>query len=432
MISRRLRFWAIAAGSLLASPSVAQVDEGLIVQPVIPQGFNRGRNVSVFEEPRPSYDANGIRIGSMRLYPRIETGAGVTTNTYLTSQNPTTSPYIYTYGLVRLISGWSRHSLQITGSTTQREYIGESQRNESLWSIDAAGRLDVYSSFTINADLNASRNVENLFTGEVSPTVAALSHYRRNFASAQATYEAGRIRMFALIDSADLNFSNVPLRTGGVVNQSDRNRHISRLTGQFEYARTPSISLFAQVSGERTAYDHDLLSGLPNLDSKAVRFLVGVNIDIASRIRGTIGMGYSIRNYDADLYKSVHGLSVESKIEFFPTDRLTIGLSNERTLEDSSIGSRSPYWNLHFQLRTDYELLRNLILSAAGDYSRQTYIDNSYSSNTYRALVAARYLASRRINLKASVNYSQRMSNNPAVVGSLNETRVEAGIAYQL
>jgi hypothetical protein len=429
------RLWkalAVPAGLFVATPAVAQVDEDLLIQPEVPQNFDRGRNISVIERPRPGYSALGVTLGGFRLFPRVETSAGATSNTYLTSQDPTASAYAAEQVSAKLVSLWSRHSLQLTAATTQRFYFGQSKRNENRWLADAAVRVDVYHSFKIETDLNASQSVENLFSGAVSPTVAALSSYRRYFASFKGTYTEGRFRAFALTDYTIYNYSQVPLLTGGLLDQSDRNRRIARVTGQIEYARTPSISIFAQLSGERTTYDRDLLSGLPNLDSKAARLLFGANIDIAARIRGTIGVGYSARDYDASLYKSVHGLSVESQLQFFPSDRLTIGLTSQRTLNDSSIGTRQPYWNTQFDLRGDYELLRNLIVALTGDFSRQSYIDNPLESETYQANLSVRYLASRRVNLRGAVSYGQRTSNNTVLLGSLHEARFEAGIAYQL
>ncbi|SFG20337.1 hypothetical protein SAMN05518801_11048 [Novosphingobium sp. CF614] len=430
------RLWTILAAPIgivvVVVPASAQVDGDLIVQPAIPQDFNRDRNVSVTERPQPDYSPLGVPLGGFKLYPRIETGAGGTSNTYYTLQDKIASPFLYVQGSARLASSWSRHLLRITATATQRDYIGESRRNENQWSLDAFGRLDVYHSLTIEADAKASRQTENLFSGAVTSTVAALSHYRRNFASLKTTYTQGRLRTFALLDYTNLSYSNAPLLTGDIFDASSRNRHVVRLTGQLEYARSPSVSLFAQLGGARTVYDHDPLSGLPRTNSKEARLLVGTNVDIAGRVRGTIGLGYSIRDYDASVYRPVRGLSVEAQLEAFPTDRLTIGLSSERTIEDSTVGSRAPYWNSEFGLRVDYELLRNCIITATGEYSRQSYLDSSRKNNIYRMGTAARYSVSRRMSLRGAISYSQRSSSNNADLGSANEARIEAGIAYQL
>jgi hypothetical protein len=422
----------LPASVFVATPAAAQVGESLTVQLDVPQDFDRGRNISVLEQPRPDYAPVGVAVGALRLYPRVESGGGGTSNTYLTSTDAVAAPYVYLQPSARLASGWSRHFLQISGTTTLRDYVGEARRNERLWDVGARGRLDVRRSFKVESEVNTSRNVENLFSGEVVSTVAALSRFRRDLASVKATYTGGQMRTFALLDYTSFQFAPVLLASGGVRDQSDRNRHITRLTGQFEYARTPSVALFMQLSGSRTEYSHGLLTGSPNLNSGAIRLLGGANVDIAGGLRGTIGLGYSIRDFDASSYKTIRGLSVETKVDAFPSPRLTVGLIGQRTIQDSPLGRGTPYWNTRFNLHADYELLRNIILSASGDHSRQRYIDSSLRGGTYRATASGRYIVSRRISLKSSLNYSHQSSNNTFVLGSLNEARIEAGVAYQM
>lgn len=423
----------LPASLLAASPAGAQVGEELIVQPQIRQGYDRGRNFSVDETPRPDYAALGTRFGGMIVYPRLETGTGATTNTYLVDSDPVASPFVYVRPSGRIVSDWARHELRVTGTATLRDYVGESRRNERVWNVGAEGRLDIRRAITVEADVNSSRTFENVFSGEVTPTIAALSQVRQDFASLQGTYTSGRGRAFVVTDYSEARFSPVRLLAGGTRDQSDRDRSIARLTGQLEYARSPSISLFGQLSGSRTRYDRDLLTGGPNLSSDAARLLVGANFDIAGRVRGTFGIGYSIRDFNAASYDAIRGLSVESRIQTFPLRRLTLTAVGERSIEDAAVErNRRPFWNTRLSLRADYEVLRNLIVNATGSYSRQRYLDTRLRGGIYGAGIGGRYLASRRVNLLGSLSYSGRSSNDTQLLGGVNEGRVELAIAYQL
>jgi hypothetical protein len=415
----------IAPVGLLVATSAAAQDQdlqgGLIVQPAIPQGLNRGRNVSVNEQARPDYTPLGVPIGAMILSPRLEVGGGATNNAYFNPNRSVASVFLLQRASATLNSQWSRHSLRLSASDINREYIGESRRNEHLWSADAAGRLDIGRALQISANVNASRNLENLFSTEVSPTIAALSEYRRDYASIQASYTQGRVRSFVLLDRAEFRFEPVPLIAGGEIDQGNRDRKITRLTGQVEYARSPSVSFFTQLSVTRTNYDQDLRSGLPNAESKTARLLGGVNVDIAGQVRGTIGVGYSIRNYDSHLYRDIRGLSAEIDVDTFPTSRLTIGMNAQRRIQDSARGNLRPSFNTSIGLHADYELLRNFILSGATNYSHQRT-----SGDAYGASASGRFLASRRVSLRSTVRYNRRSA------GSVSEARIEAAIGYQL
>lgn len=407
---------------LVATSALAQdLDSDLTIQPAVGQDFSRGRNVSVTEQPRPDYRPIGILIGSMQLNPGVQIGAGATSNTYLSPSDGTGSVFLYQQASARLTSAWSRHSLQLSGSTTNREFLGQARRNEHLWDVSASGRLDINRAVQIDGSVNSARRFENLFSGEVTPTVAALSQYRRDYAMLKSTYTQGRIRTFVMVDGAKFRFLPVGLRNGGSLDQSDRDRAVTRITGQVEYARSPSVAFFAQVSGTRIAYNESEALGTPRQNSKSARFLGGVNVDIAGRIRGTIGLGYTIRNYDSALYDNISGLSGEIQLETFPTQRLTFGLQARRAIEDISLGASRPSLNTRASVTVDYELLRNFIINASAGYTHQPR-----SGDVYRTSAGGRYLLSRRLSLDANAFYSRRLSN------SVNEARIQASLSYQL
>jgi hypothetical protein len=421
------------AAILVASPAAAQIGDGLIVQSQIRQAYDRGRNVSVEDMPRPDYTPLGLRIGSFILNPRVDAGIGGTTNTYAVAANEVASPSVYVRPSVGVSSDWAMHQLKIAGSTTFRNYIGESRRNERLWNVDATGRLDFGRGVTVIAEASAAQAVESLFTGEVTSDIGALSRTRRDFVSLQGTYTAGRGRAFVVGDYTDLRFGSVPLISGGIRDQSDRDRRIARLTGQIEYARSPSLSLFAQLGGSRTRYDRDLLSGASNLDSKAVRLLAGANFDIAGRIRGTFGLGYSIRDFDASAYDTLSGVSLESRIQLFPLRRLTLTATAQRTIEDASLSrGLTAYWNNRASARADYEVLRNLIINASTAYSRLDYTATGLHSRIFGIGAGGRYLASRRLGFQGAITYNRRSFSERQATGPVAEGRLEVGASYQL
>lgn len=422
VLMRRIFALFLAPVALTSASVYAQeFGSGLIVQAAIPPDFNRGHNVSVREQARPDYDPIGVPIGGIVLYPRVEAGAGATTNTYLTAQDVTASPFLYQAASARLETRWSRHSFRVLTSTTNREYLGQSQRNEHLWNVNALGRLDLGKSVKVEANLASSRNFENLFSGEVVPTVAALSKYQFSMASLKTTYVEGRFRGTSIVDYNKIDFSSVPLRAGGQLDQNFRDRNIARATVQLEYAYSPSVALFGQITGSEIQYDSDPPLGRERLDSRSVRLLGGMNVDIAGSWRGNIGVGYVVRDYKSTTYDTIRGITAEFNVETFPTQRLTLGLSGRRVAEDISVGIPRPSFNSSLAVRSDYELLRNMIISAGGEYQRQ-----SRGRETIRATASGRYLASRRINIQGTLSYTERSSED------IREGRLEVSVAYQL
>ena len=427
---------ALALIAVLAAgaPVVARAQDGLVVQPAVPQGFNRDRNVSVASRPRPDYTPTGVHVGGLMFFPRLETNAGATSNAYLTQRNETAAPYISIEPSLRVASIWSRHSLQVNASGLARNYIGESRRNERQWNLGTVGEVELGRAFTVTGQASASQSFENQFSGEVDSNVAALSRFRRDFVSIRPEYTSGRVRAFLLADYADFRFAPVRLSDGTLRSQENRNRNVSRVTAQFEYARTPSISLFGQLGYVGTRFDGNV-AGVDALDSNAARAVVGVNVDLAGRARGTIGLGYSNRDYRDPTFDAVGGVIAEVQVDLFPTERFTISTGARRTVEDATFGNTTPrpFWDNRLTLGGDYELLNNLILSADAQYALQNFINEDRTNSTYRLASRARYLISRRMTLEGSLSYAKRDSRGAqAGTNNAGEGRIEAGLTYHM
>ncbi len=404
----------------------------MIVPPVVPEGYNAGRNVSVRERPRPDFEALGIRRGSFMILPNVETGVGVTSNTYLSPSDEVASPFAFLRGAVVARSNWSRHSLRVSGEGEVRRFIGQSARNEDRWLASGVGRLDVSQALTLQGTVTAERSFENQFSGEVLPTVAALSRYQKFFGSLMGRYTAGRVRGTWIVDRTSLDFRPLALRSGSFRDQSDRDRDISRATVQVEYAQTPSIAWMGQVSFARTGFENTLISGAPNRDSDAVRVLGGINLDLAGRVRGTIGFGYTNRNYRSPRYSDASGFSLESKLEFFPTDLTTVTLASRRTLEDSQIGTNGSFWNSSASFAIDHELRRNLILGASGEIGTQKTVDDGRRSESFILRGNARYLSSRRLEIRGAASYGNRLPSADFPLNRFREIRSEIGVIFKI
>ncbi len=417
----------VAAGA----PSLAYAQDGLIVQPAVPQGFNRDRNVSVQSRPRPDYTPTGIRVGGLMFFPALETSAGVTSNAYLTQENEVEAPYVGVEPSLRVNSIWSRHAIRLNASSLLRNYIGESRRNERTWRVGGEGDIELGRAFVITGEVSAAQSFENQFSGEVASNIAALSRFRRDFASLRGEYTMGRVRTFVVADYADFRFSPVRLADDSLRDQSNRDRNVSRVTGQFEYARTPSVSLFAQLGYTGTTFDGRVDS---RLDSDAGRAVAGFNLDLAGRMRGTVSVGYSVRDYRAAGYGPVKGVIAEGRLELFPTERLTVTVGARRTVEDVTSGNLEPqpFWDNRMSLGGDYELLNNLILSASGEYAFRSYLEDDRQNSTYRLAARARYLVSRRVTLDGALTYTDRSRGGVQTGNAAAEGRLEAGLTYHM
>lgn len=420
----------IACGVPATVRAQAQDNTVLVDSSPLLADYDRGRNVSVTQKPRPEYDALGIRAGSFLILPRVAVNGGATDNVYAAATNEVSDLFATLSPSFSASSDFSRHQLAIGAGASLRRYLDESTRNQDEWYANLLGRADIGSDFALTGELQASKNQESPFVGAVSSDQAALSSYQRRTAIVRGQYVASRSRVTLAYDFNDFEFDDITFASGTRLSQADRDRKIKRITAQYEYAISPSLSLYAQGSHAKTDYDRLLLNGQPNRDSKADRFIAGVKFDLSAFIRGSIGAGYLHRNYRSPIYKDINGFSFEGQIEYFPTELTTVTLRVRRVLDDSSIGSTSAFFDNQAALRVDHELRYNVIVNVNGAYTHQKYVDSPLKSDIYRLGGGARYLLTRSLQLTADVNYSGRTQND-LFGGNIKEFSGAIGIVLQ-
>ncbi len=423
---------ACLALGIAAAGSYAQAQETLLIQPTLPDDFDRGRNVSVLQRARPDYDPIGIRAGSMVILPQVTVGLGYSDNIYYAKDDKKGDGFIDVTPAFIAKSDWSRHSLMLKGSATVERYFSESLRNQTPWDLGALGTLEIGSSFRIIPELQVSRQFETPFSGETAATTAVLSSYTRGYGAIRGEYEAGQSKFTLALDKTIFDFSNIEFSDGSRLNQSDRDRDLTRITGQAQFAFTPSMAIYAQANYTDTVYDNAVLfNGDPNRDSHGYRFIGGLNFDLSGLMRGSIGVGYVKRDFKR-FYPTISGFSAEAKIEYFPSELTTVTLQARRVIEDSAIASNSGFFDTRASLGVDHELLRNLLLRLSGEYAHQDYIGLNAKSDVYRITTGAQYLSSNELSLGFNLSYTGRSPSGSTVVGqSFDEFRGMFSVTYK-
>ncbi len=413
-----------------ALPAAAQ--ETILITPDVPNDYDKGRNVSVIERGRPDYDALGISVNSFKLLPRVQVGLGYSDNVFLADGNRQDDAFLSVSPSIRANSNWSRHSLQLAAGAGLRRYLSETARDETNYNLAAVGRYDIGSEYALTYEGQLARQFESPLTGEVDSNLAAISSYRRGFVSVRGERRAGRTRVLGTVDRTTFNFGDIKQANGTVIDQSDRNRAVTRVRAQAEYGFTPSLAVYGQVTYEKTDYSRFLASGAANRDSRAIRTIAGFNFDLAGVMRGTFGAGYVNRRFRSPLYKDVSGVSVEAKIEYFPSQLTTVTFGVRRLISDSSIGTTSAYFDNRASVRVDHELRRNIILNASADFAIQDYIGTKQTSDVMRLGGGGRYLINRRYSIELTGAYSSRKRSGINTGSSFKEATALMSFVMQL
>jgi hypothetical protein len=416
---------------VLAVPAAvrAQSSENLLVTPVLPPGFASVESQGVADRARPEWQALGIRLGAFTLRPQIGMAGGATSNAFQLRNNETSSAIVTGASQVDLLSGWSRHFLSLRGTAQVDKFVGNSPRNTTIWALNAAGRYDIHSTLQVAASADVGRDNESRFSGEAVNANFAVSPFLRDAATIRTSYRPGRVGVQLSANYQHLHFMPVRFQDGSTGDQSIRDRTVTQVTVEGTYAKVPGVAFFAQGTASWTRFDVvDPLRVLGG-DSDGVRVLGGVNLELAGFATGSIGVGWSRRNYADPRLSTNSGLSVEGRVALLPEDRTTVTLGARRQLSDANPTS-GPFWDTRLSVGVDREVRRNIIVGLTGSYGRQRYLDVASAPTTNRsALLTGTYLISRRLEVRSSLIY--RGSRSRATAG-LDESRGSLGLTFKL
>jgi hypothetical protein len=127
----------------------------------------------------------------------------------------------------------------------------------------------------------------------------------------------------------------------------------------------------------------------------------------------------------------VGGVSVEGKVEVFPSELTTVTFAVRRTLQDSSIATTNAFFDNRASVRVDHELLRNLLLNANVEVARQNYLDSTTHTNTVRVFGGGRYMVSRSFGIDTQISYGHQVGSGIGVGNQFNELRGQIGVVLQ-
>lgn len=414
-----------------ASPLMAQALGTGFLGSEIPFQADRQNNVGVLDRPHPEYDPIPIRINSFRLAPALGLGGGYDSNVYGQTNNGKSDEFATIEPNVSLNSDWSRHALQLSGGATLRRYAHETARNESGLNAQALGRLDLQD-LTLIGVAAMVQGYEEQYSGDQPANVAIAIRYRVKSGLARAIYSTGRVRLTASGDISRITLKDSVAFDGTIVDQSYRNRTVSRGSGRIEFGATPSSALFAQVSYSRSDYGAPVAPLFIDRDSNEIRVLGGATTDLTHLIRAIVGVGFVDRRYASPAFQNIRGLAADVRLEYFMSQLSTVTFQLQRKIEDSSQLTIGGYFVTSANLAIDHELLRNLLLNANVGYQRQVYKGVPGSGSVYQLQTGANYKMNRNLGFKLGASYLKRTTQGTPLGKQYDEFRGTLSLQYRL
>jgi hypothetical protein len=401
----------------LPNPETAEAQSGSLLE-----------GQGVLDRARPEYDAAGVPLGGMTLYPTLAVDVAGDDNVF---RGPVaSSDAIWTISpRLDLRSNWDTNALQLFGQVDHYEYQRLNNETRTNWMLGGAGRLDFspgsfLSNETSYFDTHEARTSPDLSLSALSPT-----RYRRLHTDGDLT---GQFSLFTLSAAASydrFDFDSTQLVGGGLIDNTDRDRNVFQLTGKVAYELAPQQSLFALFTYDKRDFDRLLDRNGFDRNSSGYRLDFGTTMMLTPLVQATAYAGLLQQNYVAPL-RDVTTMDFNVKIDWFVTELWTAHLVASRIIDDTTVSGASSADVRRIGASVDYELLRNLILQPHFDYFDSKFNGITRDDRTTSAGLEAQYLLNNYLALYTGYAYQQRATN--AVGRDYTDNLVTLGIRGQL
>lgn len=430
-----------AAGLLAASPCArAQVASAFLVPgeqtadfvaPALARAglFLRSDDAGVLQRRRPEYDTPPISVLGFDLSPSLTAGLAYDDNIFARPGGVSDAVAVVRPQFL-LQSNWSRDSLSVFGRADSQSYLDHGSESRVDWALGANGRLDVASDAGASAGLSFEQDTEPRTAPSTPVNAATPVRFTVAKAYLGGVKQFNRLRLSAQVNVRDYAYDNPDAIGGGVVYQRDRSRTEPGVEAQAEYAVSPAASVFVDVVGNHKEF-RDELAVNPSRTSSGYDLTVGGNFEITRLVQGQVQVGYLEQDYDDRRFSQVSGLSVRGFVRYFPTRLLTVTASGSRAVQDAEVAGSQGYLASVARLRADYELLRQLILSAEFDYENDDFRGVDRNDDRPSALFRAEYLVNRHIGVDLAYEHIEQRSTGALRGVDYDVNRTTATLVYK-
>jgi hypothetical protein len=367
--------------------------------------------VPVAERPHPDFDPLGIHFGSVTFYPSITGGLMYNSNVLasgrdsdadvafvlaprltITREDPTAA-YRAMFGadLYAFREFEEQNRVNAFARLETKNQIGETL--EAQTSFEAARKHDVPGEASSQLDA-----AEPIPYTDLRGTVTVTKTFNRLGVAVDGT-------------ARGLAYEDVESFGGEVLDQSWRDGNILTASVKPFYEFSPGYRAFFRVRGNTRSYEGE---GELNRDSDGYDLHGGTEFQVTPLISGSVEAGYLSQTYDNPQIEPIDGLSLLANATWLMTPLMTVTLSGERSVAETTTPDFFGRVDTKVGIRLDYEVLRNLIVSAGPKFVNQDFPDTSRKDDLFMIEAGVNYLISPLARLGLAYDYVDRDSSLPA------------------
>jgi hypothetical protein len=373
------------------------------------------------EQPREPVDPTGIRMGSFLLRPSVNNSV----ETERTKSNGTSTRRDYLSTAIRgtLSSDWSRHSLTVTGEGIfERNFHGGEDDIQPEGQVDADLRLDLADDTIAHITGGYRFSREEDYDPNAVGGAATQPGVHEFNGGLSVERDLGKIRGMAAVDLSRARYTEAKLSDGTTISMKDRNR--TGIDGRLRlgYELSPALIPFVEVATGHTFYDLNRDSSGYARSSQSYAARTGVEFDLGEKLRGEIGAGYELVDYEDSRLKSVDAITFNGNAIWSPQRGTEVDLGLRTTVQDSTTPGQSGWVEYQLTAEVAHELRDNVVARLTGSTTLRDFPSGISDETVWVAGAGLTWAINRYLDLTGDVEYER------AEGGSSDNRIVRAGV----
>jgi hypothetical protein len=365
------------------------------------------------------YDPVGIRIGSFVLFPEVEVG-GLWTDNVLSSPDARADVAADVRSTTRLVSNWSRHALELRGTTHDTFHDDFPSEDDRAWSAEARGRLDITRRTNLQAIAghDVSQEERSAIDANQMGERAGITVDRAELA---LNHRFNRLSVQLRGAVADVTYSD----TDGVSN-ADRDTLETRQVVRAAWEFKPTLSVFGEQEWNQRDKGGIPADGIPR-DSEGTRTRVGLDLGSTGAVlRGTVSVGYGRQEPDDRRVAAVDAILLDANLAWRPSEITSFLLTAQSDIYDTTTVDSGGVVAHTVGLEARHALRRYLIASAGLVYTHYGYDATPLTERQWLSFAGLDYYASPGLVLFA--RYEHLDFNSADLDGDYESDEVRLGV----
>lgn len=340
-------------------------------------------------------EPNGFYVGAILVKPSVTTRIEGDTNVLNRTSDKRGDVFVVITPAISAVGGTERATYVVRAQAAVARFARLSSQNSETFGIEANGQLQLTRKTSLFARVAFDRRNEPRGQAGETAVEGSPAEYDQVETQLAARTETGALRLTASATATKRDYADIVRANGVSVDQQFRATNAISVGLKAEYAHPSGATLF--VSGKYDRSDSPNARLCCDQSSKGGQWNAGIRAELTNLITSEITAGYVSREYKSPIYKDFNGLVWQSRIDWYPTELMSLSLSGGRKIVNSGIPSVAGIVVDSAVFQLFYEVRRNLDIVVTLARSFEDYREADTTASITAAGVEARYILGPRL-----------------------------------